>query len=362
MRRIIAAIPTALVVTAVIAPCAGAADDKEEARIHFDKGVVLVEQENWEAALIEFEESLALYPTKGAHFNRAMCLKALYRYVDALDAFEEYLSRYSPPEDDPRRIEAEKSIEEILSLLGSLRVEVNVDGAGILVDSEPAGTSPLPDPIALSPGYHTVRVEAEGFVPEERDIKVIAGDARLVEIYLGPVPSVGFVTVESNVEGADVMVDGLKVGVTPHTGELSVGEHTITVEKKYHKTYEARIDLKLNQKRLIAAELVNRRTLGRAWFWSVTGLAIASTLSTVSTGIAVTILDGRYDPYASTRADYDTGRRLMIATDVMLAVAVGSAVASLVLYFFTDWSGRAVEERSTALIVIDGRADLAWRF
>ncbi|MBW2277998.1 MAG: hypothetical protein JRF63_10925, partial [Deltaproteobacteria bacterium] len=64
-----------------------AADDGAiaEAKTHFQTGVALLKAENYTGAAVEFEASVALYPTANVIFNLANCYQALHRYADALD-------------------------------------------------------------------------------------------------------------------------------------------------------------------------------------------------------------------------------------------------------------------------------------
>ncbi|MFH1438648.1 MAG: PEGA domain-containing protein [Pseudomonadota bacterium] len=321
---------------------------KEEAKMHFEKGVILVGQENWEAALIEFEESLERYPTQGAALNRAMCLKALHRYEDALEAFEGYLEQYAKVLDEERRGEAQKNIEEINALIGTIEVHVNIDGAAVFVDGEEKGTSPLKGKLGVGPGFHNVRVEAKGYIPDDRDVKIVSGKTRELDVYLLKAPNVGFVTIESNMEGSLVRIDGEEAGTTPFYGELGVGGHSIVVTRDDYRDFEAFVDMQLNQKRVISATLEPEKKLKKHWFWSTTGLAIACTAATIAMGASAYALDQDYDPYESSREDYELGKDLMIATDVTLGLAAGSAVAALVLYFFTDWKGKTADSEKKA--------------
>jgi hypothetical protein len=327
---------------------------KIKAKEHFDKGLILVEQENWEAALLEFEESLKLTEMKSAALNRAMCLKALHRYLEALDAFKGYLEKHGPELDETRRAEAEKNIVELKALLGALTVKVNVPGAKIIIDGKEKGEGPLMDRLQLGPGYHNVKVEAPGFIPDDRDIQIVSGAQRVLDVFLVKAPRVGTVTVESNVEGADVVIDGKEAGSAPFTGELDEGRHTILVKKDGHRSYSLSIDLKTNQSRLVSATLGAVRTLDPAWFWGGVGMTAAWTAATIALGASVVALDKQYDPFTSSREDYDTGRRLMIAADVSLGLALGSAAVSLALFFFTDWKKRPLkigkEKREAGLL------------
>jgi len=59
----------------------------------------------------------------------------------------------------------------------------------VFVDGQPIGNTPQPA-FALPPGTHTVRIERDGFVPFERQVRVRSGETvRLTDIVLTPIQS-----------------------------------------------------------------------------------------------------------------------------------------------------------------------------
>src|SRR5262245_34722023 len=64
---------------------------KAEANAAFERGMKLMAEENFDAALAEFLRSRELYPARGNTQNAALCLKKLGRYDEALDMFETLL-------------------------------------------------------------------------------------------------------------------------------------------------------------------------------------------------------------------------------------------------------------------------------
>lgn len=50
-----------------------APDRRNQARQHFQRGMALVRERRWEAALTAFNASLELYPTQSALFNSGIC-------------------------------------------------------------------------------------------------------------------------------------------------------------------------------------------------------------------------------------------------------------------------------------------------
>lgn len=141
--------------------------------------------------------------------------------------------------------------------------------ARVLLDGQPAGEGTKVSLGDLSPGAHTLRVEAEGYLPYEENLTLEAGDRLVLPVSLQPVPpkvdptppkvesrppevkdpgrkspevkappeepratAMGKVNISlaASNRWANVYVDGKKVGTTPlfnHT--LPVGKHTIRV-------------------------------------------------------------------------------------------------------------------------------------
>jgi hypothetical protein len=85
----------------------------------------------------------------------------------------------------------------------------------------------------------------------------------------------------------------------------------------------------------------SRRHLRPAYFWTGVGLSAALLLTGTITG-AVTIQKGnRYNdpatPYGELQSLRDSGQSLKVTSTVMFALGASAAVATTVLYFFTDF-------------------------
>src|SRR5437016_7333581 len=78
----------------LLPPPLGATSEKqaiEEARQHFQKGIALYNDGNFEGALAEFETANGLRASTGVLYNIGLTQKALFRYKDAIDCFQRYL-------------------------------------------------------------------------------------------------------------------------------------------------------------------------------------------------------------------------------------------------------------------------------
>src|SRR5690606_5041447 len=70
-------------------------EDRKEAEAAFRRGLTLLEQDAWQAALAEFVRSRELYSTRNATNNAAICLRKLNRFDEALDMYEAMLREYA---------------------------------------------------------------------------------------------------------------------------------------------------------------------------------------------------------------------------------------------------------------------------
>jgi len=204
---------------------------KEEAITHFTKGVSLMKEEQFDAALAEFVLASKLYPLKNARRNAARCLRALGRFDEALVIWEaftkEFASVLKPEEAD----EANKEIADLRGKVGSIVLKSNIDGATVVIDGRERGKTPLAEPVVVAIGTRVVRVAKEGYVPFEAK-PIIAGKSTVV-VYatLQPLARSGRIRViEESGKTLDVVVDGAVVGKTPtYEGVLPPGAHVVVL-------------------------------------------------------------------------------------------------------------------------------------
>jgi len=154
---------------------ASAASAKDEAKLHFDAGLALVDNEDYAAAAVEFEASARLFPTKMGLYNLANCFKALRRYGDAIDAIERLEREFKGKLGDLQR-EVEALQETVEGIVGRLEVRVDREGAAILVDGVDAALSPLAKPLVLGPGDHAIEARLAGYETTSQTVRIVARD------------------------------------------------------------------------------------------------------------------------------------------------------------------------------------------
>ncbi len=156
----------------VLASLDAQGSDKANAQKHFKAGVSLQKVEDFEAAIAAFESSLRLYPSKGAMFNLANCLRATHRYGEALGVLQRLDLAYGQTLDPTMRAAVDQQIEELRNLTASLVVQVDQAGAEVRVDGKVIGEAPFAKELRLSPGSHTLEVRLEGYEPAKIEVEL----------------------------------------------------------------------------------------------------------------------------------------------------------------------------------------------
>lgn len=158
----------------------------EEAKARYSAGNRAVQAGRWADALADFEQSYALSGVPAALFNLATTLRAIGRYVEARDAFDQYLASH-PDHDPATRARAREMLEELDGRIAKVVLDkLPARGeAAVFVDGRAAddeGARPLA--LRLDPGRHEIRVERSGFKPFRWSSELKDGDTRRVTIKL----------------------------------------------------------------------------------------------------------------------------------------------------------------------------------
>src|SRR5262245_14346266 len=101
-------------------PDEGEAAKKEEARGHFERGLGLFDDEQWDPALAEFLRSRQIHPSRAATKNAAICLRNLKRFDEALEMFEELLGMAGLSAND--RELAQREIKSLAARVGTIEL------------------------------------------------------------------------------------------------------------------------------------------------------------------------------------------------------------------------------------------------
>lgn len=200
--------------------------DSDAAREHFDRGTAYFDKQQWREALGEYTKAMDLRRTAALMVNAALCMKFLGQYEDALDMLNAAMREF-PGMSTGLRSRAAPAVTELEGLVGTLVVTGDTPSeASLFVDDRLRGKLPLPAPIAVGVGIHTIRAQKEGFDPITATVEVKArqqNTARLVGKSKKGLLEVN----ETHNWSLTVEVDGADVGVAPWKGLVDAGSHTV---------------------------------------------------------------------------------------------------------------------------------------
>ncbi len=235
------------------------ADEKKDAKKHFRAGKALMKAEDFDAAAAEFEVSVKLYATQNGYFNLANCYKALHRYGEALGALERMRRDLGDELGKATAAQADDLEQEISSMIASIAVEVQQEGATVVVDDTEVGQSPLGDPIILGPGEHRITVTLEGHDPEERKVQLVAGTTHQESFALQT--SKARVKIDANIDGAQVTIDGQPVTQTPMTDpvELEIGRHTVLLSREGYEDSSREFEAAAGERLTLSFNLIEEK-------------------------------------------------------------------------------------------------------
>jgi len=281
----------------------------------FEKGVELFTQNDYKGALAEFLSAYETKPHYSVLYNIALCYTMIDDYGKALDAYKKYLSQGADYIKKDRKHEVEKEIERLEDLLCRLTLDVTPDDVLVTVDGIEAGTSPLDEDLFLDPGKHTLIFEKEGFTSQKKNIILKRDQHESLTIELDP-------QAEKAVEGA----------VPPD-------EDSPPVHKK------------------------PPRKKGPAGFYALLGTTAALGITSAVLGGVTLAKSKDFEKYTPGEEDewkplQDEGRKLAMATDVMLGVTGAAAVATIVVGVITFKKPRKEKQATISPLLLPGTAGL----
>lgn len=193
MRRAVTSLAGLILTASLVsaAPAPAGQSDPEKSKTHFAQGVALFQEENYEAALIEFRAAYDANPNYKLLFNIGVTLQALHRFAEAERTLEEYLVEGEGELPDAKLEEARQILDELEGVVGELVFEANVDGAAVLLDGERVDVTPVEEPMRVSIGHYDVTFSADGYEDVVVGVDVAGGETVTVRADLVAVAASG---------------------------------------------------------------------------------------------------------------------------------------------------------------------------
>ena len=165
----------------------------QQAKEQFRMGVARLNAGDTAGALNDFQRSRELRPSGKNTVNAAICLERLERYDEALDLYEEVLTRFASDLEAEDRENLGPVMAALRAKLSYIELSANVPG-DVTLAGRARGRLPFKTPLRVLPGQPTLRIVNDGYRPYESTLGLVAGqtlqlDARLEPLSASPTPA-----------------------------------------------------------------------------------------------------------------------------------------------------------------------------
>ncbi len=164
------------------------------------------------------------------------------------EAVRAYIDEFG--EKDPMYKQAKKLLS---SIPASVRITTQPTGAAIKIDGRSTGRK-TPVLMTVQPGEHAFRATSAGYFSKEKKMKLEPGENAQINLTLEPI---AFVRLKVEPPGADVWLDGKKVGTVDRL-QLRGGQHKLKVSSAGYQTKEQTLEAVPNKE--IEIEVVLKAT------------------------------------------------------------------------------------------------------
>lgn len=131
-----------------------------------------------------------------------------------------------------------------------------LSGAMVSLDDVTLGRAPLSE-VEIDPGQYVLTISAERYQSNSQTI-TIPGRQVKSEFDVSLLPAWAEISFASTPPGAEIMVDGQVVGLTPYTAEVLEGEHELIMKLAAHKAWQDKIAVVAGQDMQIPSVMLER--------------------------------------------------------------------------------------------------------
>ena len=146
----------------------------------------------------------------------------------------------------PSKLEPKCGYDLVLGMeTATLVIRATPESSDIYIDNEKVGTGYASKAVSIGT-EHRWKVQCLDYFPKE-GVKLFSGRGEeSIDVELDP--NFGYITVVSDPAGAELYVDGKKVGTTPYMFEhISRGQHRVEVKKERYNPYVNVVNVKIGE-------------------------------------------------------------------------------------------------------------------
>ena len=179
----------------------------------------------------------------------------------------------------------------------TLVIRTNPKNADIFVDNEKIGAGYASKAVSLG-AEHRYKVQCDNYWPKEGLVYFEEREDRQIDIELEP--NFGYITIKTEPSGADIYIDGKKVGTTPYLSEMiEFGRRRVELKKSGYEPYVKVVTIKPEEEENMLLSSVKLEAV-RVPMGSLD-------LSSNPTGAVITINGRQYGQTPKTLTDLEVG-------------------------------------------------------
>ena len=163
-----------------------------EASRHFNRAVELYNDGDLRGALVEFKKAYGLLPRASVLYDIGQTQYQMQDYAQALQTLERYLSETGP--NAVHRAEVQETVQVLRGRVGRIGLTTDRSDCEVTLDDQPAGTTPLAQPLLVSIGRRRIGVVCAGAQRVVREVEVTAGETVPLDVKVSvppPQPAAG---------------------------------------------------------------------------------------------------------------------------------------------------------------------------
>ncbi len=214
-------------------------------------------------------------------YNMAVYSSQLEKWSDCVQFSEHYMA---VTQANAKRDQAAKLKQTCAAHLSATPFEVSSQprGARIYIDDRKNGyVGNTPCSKKLEPGSHQLWAELEGYLPVQQRIEIQKNKPYRLNLQLTPYGQQGYVFVDCSIKGAQLLVDGNPMALTPLEAPIALagGSHQIAVERNGYRRVEQSVAVKQGETTTVDA-LMEKSEFSYSWRtpvgWTAVGLGVLS--------------------------------------------------------------------------------------
>ncbi|MFH1436627.1 MAG: PEGA domain-containing protein [Pseudomonadota bacterium] len=219
---------------------------------------------------------------------------------------------------------------------GSVKISGPHEIVYLTIDAAESQTIDIPAEFDLPVGEHTLKFEADGYLPDEKQVTVKENKLEEVDFKLDAIPEPeGSLSIVSTPSAALVMLDKMNFGFTPLMQPVSVGQHTVRVTMEGRESWKGDIDISVADNLHLDVDLVQARFLKKQKQGLIALFTLGSLffLGGAASGVYAIYTKQEFENNPTVELQ-DRGNRLNLFADIGVILGGAALIAGGIWYYF----------------------------